>query len=50
VDPHAAANETPIAEGVGAGIAQLGEPFERHANRPAIFEMDDKLAFEDFHP
>jgi hypothetical protein len=49
VDPHAAANETPIAQGLDASIAQFGEPLKRHANPPAIFEMDDEIAFVDLH-
>ena len=35
VDPDAAANQPPIAESLGAGITQLRETLERHANRPA---------------
>ena len=49
VDPDTAANQTPIAQGFGASIAQLREPLERHANSPAVLEIDDEVAFENLY-
>ena len=49
VDPDTAANQTPISQGLGAGIAQLREPLERHANSPAVLKIDDEIAFEDLY-
>jgi len=49
VDSDTAANQTPISQGLGAGIAQLREPLERHANSPAVLKIDDEIAFEDLY-
>ena len=47
VDTDTAADEPPVAKSIGAGVAQLGEPLERHVDGSAVLEMDDEIAFED---
>jgi len=42
-------HESPVTQSIRAGVAQLGEPLERHADGSAIFEMDDEIAFEDLY-
>ena len=46
VDPNAAPNKAPVAQGFGAGIAQLREPLERHADGTTVFEIDDEITFD----
>jgi hypothetical protein len=47
MDSYAAAYETPVAEGIETRVAELWKPFERHCNRAAVLEMNDKLTFDD---
>jgi hypothetical protein len=47
VDPDTATHETPIAKCGGAGVTEFGEPIEGHRDGPAVFEMDDEIAFYD---
>jgi len=49
VDTDTAAHESPVTQSIRAGVAQLGEPLERHADGSAIFEMDYEIAFEDLY-
>jgi hypothetical protein len=49
VDTDPATHESPVTQSIRAGVAQLGEPLERHADGSAIFEMDNEIAFEDLY-
>jgi hypothetical protein len=47
VNADAAADEAPLGEIFGGGVAQSREPLQRNVDAPSVLDLDDELAVDD---